>query len=292
MQEIKDKMNDNLIPVPTLPLANKEALEVFVSNVELYAKLHNTTTSYILDVWNNAKLLGIKDYTSAMSLFHNIDNKTSLKGKVAHALVVERGILYEPFEIIKDAEVQYYYYYGELKDILDKYVKYMLEKMQVKEQQVALETYAQTVLKLNLVTEPPRDNNGEIEKGYVKTPIPIFICQAISGQSVVNIYERITILKGKRKINGNIITRFANYKLSTAINLGLYLDKEGKIKKNWHNINRMMMRRCNDALFDALAIDANILAMFDEHSWENDDDVNQEIADDGDFSIGVITPNK
>ena len=111
---------NNLVRIDT-----PEDLVLFKNSVAALAKMLNYSESYVTQVLVKSKSMGLKNPVEGFNMFWEIGGKAEPKNSVVNAILVERQILVEPLEIIQDAEIQYYYYDGDLKLLIKKYLDKM-----------------------------------------------------------------------------------------------------------------------------------------------------------------------
>jgi len=258
----------NFVPINS----PKEVFDAFMNNISVYAKATGESIKYIFKVYEYASLLGVSDITSAVSLFYNIQEVPYLKTYVGHSIIFNKGYIYEPLEIIKNAEFVYYYVNKQLNEIYKSYIESALkDPKNIK----TFEEFGRSITMANLIEEPPK-NEGNIGSEYFKTAIRIPICKSKSGEII---YERITEVIGKRKLkDGRIITRVGVFKLSTALKLGILLDKEGEIKKYWNNPYAMMKYHAYRDCYTNLAVSPEVLGLFGD-SLTNEEYLNRTFED-------------
>lgn len=237
---------------------SNDGLELFKKTVLTLSQITGKSEKFIAESAIKGKSLGLDPY-NAYNAFWDIQDTAIEKADVIMGLVIKKaGIL--PFKKIKDAAYVYYYIDGgieELNRINSEYNKYLITikeraKPVLKEGEKAPLSYEEfciKILKLNLRDESNPDLTTEI-----KTNIRVIVPTGLERPSTI--YERITTLEGTRIYqDGRVDVRQYSWKLSSGIALGLYYDKNDKIKKNWNDLSKMMRIRCMKDLCFELAPD-------------------------------------
>ena len=270
-----------------------QGIKNFKEACEILADLFEKPIKFVAGAMAAAKTFGVNDPHSAMRLCWDMtplgggaEPKTS--AIVGHLL--SKGGIEKSFKIIHDIEYVYYYYDGLFSDLVKHYVVELVKKNPSLEKPIPkIEDFVKKVVSKNLHDERNIDTEEKKEDGslrYVKTSAKVILKVGDK-----NIAERKTTLEGTRiHKSGKVDTRQHRYYLSTAINLGLYINKSGEVKQAWNNLSQMMQKRCAKEL--AMEIAPDIAHNYEnEYDHESDIIAEKELEEEGTVTV-INVPTK
>lgn len=243
-------------------LDNTAELENFVNIVNVVSQTTGQRKEFIAESIIKGRALGLDPLTAYTAFWDMLKagGGAELKNSALQSLLIEKSNLCEPLNVIRDCEPEYYYYDSSLlpEEIYKDYFKSVSDKIFNGKPPISFEAFITSVKKVNLYTNPTFSKTEKRTNFKVQ-----FQTGFVINGNPHKMDELITELEGTVLVKGKKITKRASYRLSIAVNLGLFFTKDGKVKNAWQNLPRMMYKRCSDILFDRLALSSSVISQID-----------------------------
>ena len=257
MDELVKINNDNNNNVSNISKGERD-LNLFKQQVKVFSDTTGKSETFISDAVLQSKAINL----DPMGITNNFwciptanGDKAMMKASVLHSLLVNREIITEPLDIVKNAEIRYYYvhkdYYIKVKEYFKEWRNKALETFKGTKEDRTLyiknfNGYIKKILSSNLCKH-------QINDDYVKTEIPIELCYIHSKIGIIPLHDRESKVTGTLYLKGldakgnrRLKTIEATIQLNSMFEQGVITnsspDKNNVyiLKGSWINIEKMM----------------------------------------------------